>query len=289
MSEGAVPRMETPEVVGQTEETGESTGAWQTLVGSLPEGLQQDVNIGRHQSFESMANEYANLVPAIGKKGVLLPKADDVQDVHRFLKELGRPDAPDGYDLTEFTPNEGMPWSQENQDSLLKLCHDSGVTQGQLGKLLNGYTNLQMEQYQSIIDHSQNDYDTQAQVLQKELGASYQRSVNLASRAIEHLFKENGESMLQARLADGTVLGNNPTFIKGMIELAGLIGEDNLVSDGGMMAPGAMTPAEAKSKIAAKQNDKDFMDAYLTPSHAGHPAANAEMDSLYAQAHPNDK
>jgi hypothetical protein len=285
VSEGAV---ETP-VQTSIERPGQESGgdsAYQTLVSTLPEGLRGDVNIQRHQSFEELAKEYANLVPAVGRKGVLLPKEDDQNDIARFLGELGRPEDPSGYDRGDFTPPEDLPWDPDVEAKLTQLMHSAGITQGQYDKLLRGYAEMQGEMYKGVIQGAHQDNQEQVAKLQAELGASYEPSVNMAARAMKTIFGESAERVLQHRGADGNVLGNNPDFIKGMIAVSKMLGEDRLLTDASGRGPMAMTPAEAKQKILEKQSDKEFWEAYTNTKHIGHAAANAEMDALYAQAHP---
>ena len=284
MSEGAVePEVVTPGV------TPEGDGAYKTLIGSLPEGLQQDPNLARHTSFEELAKEYAHLVPAIGRKGVLMPQEGNEQDIHRFLKELGRPDDASGYDRGDFTPPEGLPWDQDNEAELTSLMHSAGITQGQYEKLLRGYAELQAKSFSTVMETAKADHAKQVETLRSELGAAYEPSVNLAARAMQKVFGENAELLLQSRMADGNVLGNNPDFVRGMISVAKMFGEDELITDAGGRGPMGKTPAEAKAAIKAHEADKEFMARYMNPKDIGHAEANAEMDSLYAQAYPEGR
>ena len=112
--------------------------------------------------------------------------------------------------------------------------------------------------------------------------------MNLASRAIQNIFgEEKGEIFLHSVLPDGTKLGNNNEFIKGMMTISEMFKDDSLVRDATSGIPMAKTPAEAKREISAKNSDTEFMERYLNPKATGHAEANAEMDALYAQAHPS--
>jgi len=106
----------------------------------------------------------------------------------------------------------------------------------------------------------------------------------LAQRTMSHLFGEDAELLLTARLADGTLVGNHPIFIKGIIKAASGIGEDQLPVDSAVTRAGsnAMTPEAARVEIDRLMADKEFNDAYLTAGHVDHVAAQARMDELYA-------
>jgi hypothetical protein len=268
---------------------GEQQGGWQTLIESLPEDIRGSEHLTRHGGFEPMAREFLGLTSAVGKKGVLLPKEDDPKDIARWLKEIGRPDSASDYSRGDFKPTEGMPWDEEVERKLTQLCHDSGVSQPQYEKLLAGFAKIQDETFNATIQAGDSDYQERMAELKKEFGGDLERRQNLCSRAMKHLFgsEEAVEAITQARLADGRVVGNMPGFIKGMMAAIDLVGEDRLLGEGERAPAGAMTPEKAKAAIKEKEADKGFMAAYLNTSDPGHAAANAEMATLYAQAHPD--
>jgi len=251
----------------------------------LPEEIRGNPEFQKHGNLESLAKEYVNMIPTIGRKGVLLPEAGNLEDNARFWTEMGRPATPADYEVTKnFQPPEGLPWDDANAMHMLKLCHDAGCTDAQMNVLLPGYTRINNEAFDQVVMDSQANYQQTQKLMEQELGHTYKSQINLAQRTMEHLFGDDAELLLTARLSDGTLVGNHPIFIKGIIKAASGIGEDQLPVDSAVSRAGgnAMTPEAAKMEIDRLMADTEFNEAYLTAGHVDHVAAQARMDELYA-------
>jgi len=256
----------------------------------LPEAIRANPEFQKHGNLESLAQEYVNIIPTIGRKGVILPQEGDQADSDRFWSELGRPATPAEYDIQDFQVPEGLPWDEGQAMEMIKLCHDANVTNEQIKVLLPGYARIQNEMFQAIGYDSQQNLARTEQAMQQELGATYKSQINVASRTMQHLFGDDAESLLTARLADGTMVGNNPIFIRGIIKAGMSVGEDNLPTDAAASrgGAGAMTPAAASQEIQKLMGDPKFNEAYLTAGHVDHAAAQARMDELYAYRGTHD-
>ncbi len=258
--------------------------AWRTMAEGLPENIRSNPEFQKHGNLESLAQEYVNIIPTIGRKGVILPQEGNQADSDRFWAELGRPASPADYDIQSFQVPEGLPWDEGQAMEMIALCHSANVTNEQIKVLLPGYAKIQNEMFQAIGYDSQQHLAKTQQVMQEELGATYQSSINVASRTMQHLFGEDAEGLLTARLADGTMVGNHPVFIRGMIKAGMSVGEDNLPTDAAASRGGshAMTPEAANQEIQKLMADPKFNEAYLTAGHVDHAASQARMDELYA-------
>lgn len=258
--------------------------AWRTMAESLPESIQANPEFQKHGNLESLAQEYVNIIPTIGRKGVILPVEGDQADSDRFWGELGRPQSPADYDIQAFQVPEGLPWDEGQAMEMIALCHKANVTNKQMQVLLPGYASIQNSMFQAIGVDSEQHRAQIEQNMQTELGATYKSQINLASRTMQHLFGEDADGLLTARLADGTMVGNHPVFIRGIIKAAMAVGEDSLPTDAAASTggAGAMTPEAAKQEIDRLMSDTNFSEAYLTSGHIDHAAAQARMDELYA-------
>lgn len=254
-----------------------------TLRDSLPENYREHPAITRHENLESLAKEYLNQSTLIGRKGVILPKEGDPDDQSRFYEALGRPASPEDYKLPEGmerpeTVDEGFTMR------MIQQMHEAGLTQQQFEKIMPAY--LQEAETAQQQFEAQNQAHTQEALaaLESEFGQTMQPKMNLAERAIEHLFGDNAETILNARGPDGRLLGNNPNFIKALMQVGEQFGEDTLTGGTGGQAtqtPGAMTPDEAVKERDRLMADSEFTQMLWDAKHPGHDAAVKKLDEVY--------
>jgi hypothetical protein len=264
------------------------------LASAAPE-IRDSPFITKHENLVGLATEHINAQSMIGRKGIIPPKEGDLADTNRFLTDIGRPETAADYKPTEgFEPPAEIGWTPEFMTGVNDLLHRSAVTQDQYPLLTEGYAKLIEQQREAVF--AQNDADGKAKVaeMQTELGTAYNTHKEAGDEALHALYgEEGGNQLMHLKLEDGTELGNNWLFIKGLIALGmgGLeqgTGEDYTPVDklgrGKVDAP--LTPEAAKDEINAKLADKEFREEYFTANHPGHKVANDQMSALYAQAYP---
>ena len=88
--------------------------------------------------------------------------------------------------------------------------------------------------------------------------------------------------MAEIPLEDGSLLGNNPQFIRALNNLASNFSEDSITAD--QTSSGAMTPQEAKSEIAKLQMPGT---AYWDKLNPNHQQAVEDVANLYKMAYPD--
>lgn len=275
----------TTEVGSEEAQPPQSQGgdAFHTMLGTLPEQLRQNPHLTRQQDFGSFAKEYVNLVSKIGEKGIIPPKGDDPNDRARFYKELGRPESPDQYNFEGFEKPDGVPWNDEVGAELVAAMHEVGLTNEQAPKLVQKYAEIQerLWNHREAAGVQANQHITQT--LQKELGAAYGEKMNLAYRATSEVFggPEKAEEILATRLENGVALGDFEPFVRAMLKLTTVVGEEKFVSDETKGIPGAKTPADAKAEYDQLMADPEFKKSYLDNSHPNHKLAIAKVDELY--------
>lgn len=199
-------------------------------------------------------------------------KAEAVE-LDQFYGKLGRPDAPDKYDLK--MPDGGDPGLTEFTKSLF---HEAGLTDRQ-ARLVYDKWNEHMGKLQATeLENYQVSVAQQDASLRKEWGQAYDQQIDSAKSAARALGLNNNQiDAMEATLGfDG--------LMKMMSNIGGKIGEDRFVTgnEGGSFE-GKMTPASAKARITQLQGDKDWTTKYL----AGNIQAKAEMERLMQMAYPS--
>jgi len=296
MSEGIVPDVPSGDAGGAGDAAGAvggngtlpgQGGEWGTQVARLPAELRDNPHISMHSDLASLAKDHVNAQGMIGRKGIVLPNSEDVSDINRFLRELGRPAEANGYVRPEGQDPEAMGVSGEFRDQVDSVLHQAGLTQAQYDKVVPAWAELVEAQQQVLETSARNDAMQQIEALKTEYGAAYSAKMSAGERALKAVFGDKSSEILNMQLVDGTLVGNNSDFIRGIIKMGeDHYVDDNLVDSRGVRVGSAMTPESAANEIKVKMATKEFTDAYFDKTHAGHDIANKEMEGLYAMAHP---
>lgn len=155
------------------------------------------------------------------------------EDVAAWRQENG---IPESFDKYEVKLSNGMVIGEEEKpfvDEFLKVAHEVNATPETVNKMLGWYyetTDARAEeQIQSDLAFKREAEET----LRTEWGADYKTNLNLLNSVFDTAPEGLKQNLMSARLADGTVLGNNPEALK---FLAGLAREINPIAT---VVPGA--------------------------------------------------
>jgi hypothetical protein len=248
--------------------------------------LQNHPSLADTKTLESHVRQNIEQAALIGRKGVIPPADDSPEEINRYYNELGRPVKPDLYTFGSLDPASRTPETNGFLDSLRPVFHESGITD----KQADGVTKAWMD----IVAKDQADksqaHDERARLttadLQKKWGLAYETRHELAKRAGNSLFGEEGMAAFAAAIMpDGSRVGNSAGFIENLYENHGqYMKEDGLVSG----SPGSvvMDPAGAQAEIDKLMLDHEFTTPYYDTTHREHGAAQARLKALYAQVHP---
>lgn len=275
------------EPIGDSSPPVGGNGEWGTQISSLPSELRDNPHISKHIDLASLAKDHVNAQGMIGRKGVVLPNTEDISDVGRFLTELGRPETPSDYVRPEGQESEALGVTADFRDNIDSILHEAGLTQEQYNRIVPGWAELVDRQQDALIEGHQRNAVEQIESLKQEFGAAYGPKMAAGERALVSVFGDQANDILDIQLSDGTLLGNNSDFVRGLIRM----GEDHYVDDGlvdtrGVRVGGPMTPETAKAEIEKLMATSDFTDQYFDKNHAGHKEANSKMEGLYMMAHP---
>jgi hypothetical protein len=142
------------------------------------------------------------------------------EDWDKVYTKLGRPEAPDKYDLTFRDFDGKFEWADTGKDWFKKVAFENGLNTSQIQGLSDSYALLMIDQATNM--SSQDDEAHEA--LKTEFGPTYEKKVALKDRAINYL---GGEELLTR--VNQSELANDPHFIKAMMRLGDYLAEDQLI------------------------------------------------------------
>lgn len=219
--------------------------------------------IESYRNLEKFAGGSKNLLEMPG------PDADESK-LAEFYNRLGRPDAPDKYDLK--MPDGGDP---ALADWFKQTAHKNGLTTKQATALFNEWNSMSGEKMQSWEAEARQQSEKSIGELKKEWGQGFDKQIDMGKRAVAALgFDEPTLSAYEAKLGTADML-------KLFAKLGSKMGEDSFEDGarGGGSGFGT-TPAEARQQIADLKMDKQFMDNYMK----GNPDAINKMKRLMESA-----
>lgn len=186
---------------------------------------------------------------------VTLPKEGDAESLKAFNKAIGVPETADKYEI-DVPEKYG---DAEFGKAFAGAAHAAGLTPTQV-KSLNTWWN---EQAKTAIEAAEKDQSTGFEQkkaaatasLQKELGAQYQTTFNLADRTASAL----GFTAAELLAIENTI--GTEALIKRFASVGGRIGEKNLVNPTDTKSDANLSKDEAKEFISEiRRDEKKFAE-----------------------------
>lgn len=232
-----------------------TTGDWRTMI---PDEIRAHQSLQHITDVGALAKSYVHAQQMIGADKVAIPsKHSSPEDWDYVYERLGRPEAPDMYELA--TP-EGLEDDGSGLDWYRQLAHEAGLNPRQAQKIFDAYNqyadSLIGESNASIEMHRENV----ERELRQEYGQAFDDKLDLALGVLNEF---GAEDLTEIQLSDGSLLGDNPDVVRMLAEIGTFIqnkvGEDTLV---GVKTSGGITPDEAKAQLAELQHkDSPYWDA----------------------------
>ncbi|MGE0094529.1 MAG: hypothetical protein AB7M05_16050 [Alphaproteobacteria bacterium] len=235
---------------------------------------------------EDALRSYAHLERAFGADKVALPGKDAGQaDWDALYARLGRPAAPEQYDVAGVTRPEGMPWNAEGERAMLREMHAAGLSNRQARHLLSKYAAMQGGAWSEASAQGARRVEEARAALRRDWGAAFDAKSDLANRAFRLAFGDGIEEARQLRLADGGFLGDHPALVRAFARLGESLAEHPMAGakDGAHLAA---TPEEARAEIARMHGEPATMRALTDRSHPEYAVMVAKRDRLYRLAYP---
>lgn len=235
---------------------------------------------------EDALRSYAHLERAFGADKVALPGKDaKPAEWDAFYARLGRPAAPEQYDLSGIARPEGLPWNAEAERAMLREMHAAGLTNRQARHLLAKYAETQGGFWSESAAQGARRVEEARAALRRDWGAAYEEKSDLANRAFRLAFGDGLDEARQLRLADGSFLGDHPAVVRAFARLGESLAEHPMAGAKGGRHLTA-TPEEARAEIARMHGDAAVMRALTDRAHPEYAVMVAKRDRLYRLAYP---
>ena len=244
---------------------------------SLPEDLKSDPSLLTVKDVPGLAKSYIHAQKMIGADKIALPgKNASEEEWDAVYNRLGKPEEAKTYE-EDFGD---LPIPEENVKNFKDAAHKLGLNQTQFKGLTTWYKDLIKTQVEDINVDADTKRAESETALRKEFGKTYDAKLKSSQR----VFQTYGDTkFLDVELKDGTKLGNHPTFIKLMSNIADTISEDKIAT--GEKGSEFFTPAEAKRKIAELTVTGS---PYWNRKDPGHEDAVKEVADMQEMVHPEE-
>lgn len=255
---------------GEPAEQGASQTTETSWKDSLPAELKSAKSLGTINTIEDLAKSYVNSQSVIGRRFEDLTP----EQLDHYYKTQGRPETPDGYDLS--VPEElAANIDPDLQDFYKQKAHEFGLNSEQAAGLYAQVAQFEAEKQAQAEELKQIELKEQADQLKKDFGPAFDERVELANRALNEL---GGEEAIAAIEELGAI--NNPALVKLLANAGELISEGKL-SGAKTTGKFGMTSEEANQKITDLRKDPEFMKHYTNPASSRHAEAKKQFEDLY--------
>lgn len=242
----------------------------------LVDELKNDPSIAQIKDINSMAKSFIHAQRMVGANKVMVPgEKATPEEWNAFYKAVGRPDAPEGYDLPG--PKDEKAAGYEAYKQFRDTVHKAGLTNTQAATVLDFLVNLGESEYAGVEASMKQEREQAAADLRKEWGLAYEKNVAIANRLVKVF---GGDEKSQQALADA--MNGNPQVVKFCAAIGSKLLEDNLLGE--VSGSSALSPAEAKAKVDGILRDKTH--PYHNANTPGHADAVREVSKLYEQMYP---
>lgn len=159
-------------------------------------------------------------------KDALFIPGDKATDEERasFYTKLGRPEAPDKYELKRPALPEGMQYDETGEKWFRETAHKLGLPNAQAAQLFEAY-NARMDGVIKDIEGKRTKAAQECvEALKKEWGGEFDANLNLVKRATEAFLTPEDKKFM-----DESGLGNHPVLVKLFQRMGKALSEDKFV------------------------------------------------------------
>jgi hypothetical protein len=248
----------------------------------IPAEFKDHPSLQSIKDMNGLVKSYVHAQSLVGAEKIVIPKKDAGPDEWtKVYEKLGRPSTPEGYQLEEAQLPEGVERDADREKQLRELLFKSGLTNAQANTIWKQLQAEAVSAFDSERVSRQEAAKKAVEVLRGEWKDQFDTNMSKAKNAAK-IF--GGQELLD--VLDSSGLGNDPRVIKAFTAIGKLVSEDQSVYARATAHGFQPGPEQAKIDIANLQTNKEFMDAYMTPTNPGHAAAKERMNRLYQTAFP---
>ncbi len=273
---------EVAEAPAAQEAEGQASVDWKA---SIPEEVRGHKSLETIQDVGSLAKSYVNAQSMIGADKIALPgKSSTPEQWGEIYSKLGRPEAADKYELSNNLP-EGQELDPTLMGGFTNTAHAAGLSTKQAQSLLDWYNNVLVDNSAQTTAAEQAQLEQRTNELKQYYGPAFEDRINLA-KAVSAQFTEGDENIFDVKLADGSLLGNHPDFIKMTANMGVFMkekmGEDTLE---GVKTSGAASRHELEGKVAQLQAPDS---PYWDNKHPEHNWYVSEVTRVNGELYPDE-
>lgn len=228
MTEVAASQTEAGTGNGEGEGSGDvSTPTW---IEQLPEAMRGNESL---HSFKTIGDYVeANNTLSAEREGSVKMLGEDAtdEDKNAFATKMGRPEAPEGYQIgkPDDLP-EGVEYNEELEGAYRKMAFDLGMPAKQAEGMYAWYNALVAKSEGDRMIAEQEVLDKAVNTLKDEWkGDAYKVNVELAHRVFVKFAGEEGQKFISETKVGGLTLGSHPLFVKAFHGIAKLVANDAL-------------------------------------------------------------
>jgi len=223
---------------------------------------EHEAYFGRYKSLKDALDAQIHLAKMQGRMVTIPASEGSEDDWNHFYKKIGRPDDPGDYTLDQKLIESLDDGGIERINGFLSEMHKSGARQEVVDSAIDWYQ--REEQAASAAVQAEREAAHQANLdrLKTEWpGTAYTTNVTKATKALTSwLSHEDAKALAETELADGTLLGKNPNFIRSWYQV-GLGMSDAtspIASSGGLVQEYTEAEIDAMQAEAMEKNDNDL-------------------------------
>ena len=245
--------------------------------------FRDDPSISKFKNLNDLAREHVNLQSLLGRKGVVIPKEGDSEEIwNRYRSEMNVPSDSSQYLNEDNSEENGL------SSKLAEIAHQNNLSKDQYENIIKGYEDWQEEGIS--LDEKEIEIRTSENIdsLKKEWGRAFTAKTDIGASALNNITNGNSETVASIQLSDGTFLGNNPEFIKVMASIGETLQEKGLMN-GQPLNMSSESPESAKQKLSSMMADGE--KAEILFSQDFHPAKEElvkERERLLSFAYPEE-
>jgi|TARA_R100000093_G_scaffold71629_1_gene48091 hypothetical protein len=250
-------------------ETPETNIDWKA---NLSDEIKSDKSLENIKDIEGLAKSYVHAQKLVGSDKIPVPnKYATEDDWNAVYEKLGRPKDATGY---KYELGEDANINQDALKSFSDQAHKLGLLPTQANGIVKFYNDMAAQQQQDLDTTAENARQESETSLKKEWGQAYKQQTKKSADVALQVFDED---FLNKNLADGTKIGDHPSFIKAFATLADKMGEDTITQASG---PAYQTPAQIEKEIGELTKEGS---SYWDKRHPNHDLAVKEVLALREQ------
>ena len=285
VSEQAIPTEAPSADVGSVSQEQTSESSWRN---DLPEDLRDHKSLQHYGTVGDLAKSHVHAQQMIGKDKLVMPSQSATDEEWREVyAKLGMPATSSEY---KFDKNAGLGEGMEVDENLLgwftDTAHQVGLNNNQMAKLVELWNENTAEITNMSAEGARQAQEQSALELRNEWGNAFDDNLNLSKTVLNQFYNgKDSNEFLEIPLADGSKIGDNPSFIKMMSSIGSFIreriGEDSIK---GLEGTTAKNPNQLQDELASLM---DLGGPYGDKKHPEHASYVRRVEELHEQLYPD--